>query len=60
LGERVLRVLRELNRLLGSRLLIASQDLNMMRKAKSVVLRLAVGMVVRATIPAPVAEEAPA
>jgi cell division transport system ATP-binding protein len=60
MGDRLLRLFRELNRRLGTTLLIATHDLNMIRKAKSDVLRLADGMVVRATIPPPVAEEAPA
>jgi cell division transport system ATP-binding protein len=60
MGDRLLRLFRELNRRLGTTLLIATHDLNMVRKAKSDVLRLADGMVVRATIPPPVAEEAPA
>ena len=60
MGERLLRLFRELNRRLGTTLLIATHDLNMVRKAKADVLRLADGMVVRVAAPPPVAEEAPA
>src|SRR5262245_60521210 len=55
MGERLLRLFRELNRRLGTTLLIATHDLNMVRKAKADVLRLADGMVVRAAAP-PAAE----
>jgi len=60
MGERLLRLFRELNRRLGTTLLIATHDLNMVRKAKADVLRLADGMVVRVAAPPPAVEEAPA
>jgi cell division transport system ATP-binding protein len=59
MGDRLLRLFRELNRRLGTTLLIATHDLNMVRKSKADVLRLADGMVVRAAAP-PAHEEASA
>ncbi len=53
MGERLLRLFRELNKRLNTTLLIATHDLNMVRKAKADVLRLADGMVVRAPQPPP-------
>jgi cell division transport system ATP-binding protein len=47
MGERLMRLFRELNRRLNTTLLIATHDLAMVRKAKTDVLRLADGMVVR-------------
>jgi cell division transport system ATP-binding protein len=59
MGVRLLRLFRELNKLLKTTVLIATHDLSMVRKAKAVVLRLADGMVVRVAA-APEAEEATA
>jgi len=52
MGERLLRLFRELNKRLNTTLLIATHDLAMVRKAKADVLRLADGMVVRQSAPA--------
>ena len=59
MGDRLLRLFRELNRNLNTTLLIATHDLDMVRKSKADVLRLADGMVVRAAAPHP-ADEAQA
>jgi ABC-type ATPase involved in cell division len=59
MGDRLLRLFRELNRNLNTTLLIATHDLAMVRKSKADVLRLADGMVVRAAAPHP-ADEAQA
>jgi cell division transport system ATP-binding protein len=52
MGDRLLRLFRELNRRLNTTLLIATHDLAMVRKANADVLRLADGMVVRVSTPA--------
>ncbi len=52
MGDRLLRLFRELNKRLNTTLLIATHDLQMVRKAKTDVLRLADGMVVRVAAPA--------
>jgi len=52
MGDRLFRLFRELNKRLNTTLLIATHDLALVRKAKTDVLRLADGMVVR--VPAPV------
>jgi cell division transport system ATP-binding protein len=52
MGDRLLRLFRELNKRLNTTILIATHDLAMIRKAKTDVLRLADGMVVR--VPAPI------
>ncbi len=52
MGDRLLRLFRELNRRLNTTLLIATHDLAMVRKANADVLRLADGMVVRVSAPA--------
>ena len=57
MGERLFRLFRELNKRLNTTVLIATHDLALVRKARTDVLRLADGMVVR--VPAP-AEPAPA
>lgn len=59
MGDRLLRLFRELNKRLNTTVLIATHDLAMVRKAKADVLRLADGMVVRVAA-APEAEEATA
>ena len=59
MGERLMRLFRELNRNLNTTVLIATHDLALVRKSKADVLRLADGMVVRASAPA-AAEEAQA
>lgn len=51
MAERLLRLFRELNKRLNTTILIATHDLAMVRKAKSDVLRLADGMVVRVSAP---------
>ena len=53
MGDRLLRLFRELNKRLNTTLLIATHDLNMVRKAKADVLRLADGMVVKQPAPSP-------
>lgn len=58
MGDRLLRLFRELNKRLNTTVLIATHDLAMVRKAKADVLRLADGMVVR--VAAPDTEEATA
>jgi cell division transport system ATP-binding protein len=60
MGDRLLRLFRELNRRLNTTVLIATHDLAMVRKAKADMLRLADGMVVRVAAPPAAAEEAPA
>ena len=52
MAERLMRLFRELNKRLNTTILIATHDIAMVRKAKTDVLRLADGMVVR--VPAPV------
>jgi cell division transport system ATP-binding protein len=59
MGERLMRLFRELNRNLNTTVLIATHDLALVRTSKAEVLRLADGMVVRASAPA-AAEEAQA
>lgn len=54
MGERLMRLFRELNRRLNTTVLIATHDMNLVRKVKGDVLRLADGMVVRSAVtPAP-------
>jgi cell division transport system ATP-binding protein len=60
MGDRLLRLFRELNKRLNTTILIATHDLAMVRKAKTDVLRLADGMVVRVQAPAEPAPGAPA
>jgi cell division transport system ATP-binding protein len=60
MGDRLLRLFRELNRRLNTTVLIATHDLGMVRKAQADVLRLADGMVVRTAAPPPEPAEAPA
>lgn len=52
MGDRLFRLFRELNRRLNTTVLIATHDLALVRKARTDVLRLADGMVVRAAAPA--------
>lgn len=52
MGERLMRLFRELNRNLNTTVLIATHDLALVRKSKADMLRLADGMVVRASAPA--------
>jgi cell division transport system ATP-binding protein len=59
MGDRLLRLFRELNKRLNTTVLIATHDLAMVRKAKADVLRLADGMVVRVATPLPETQEAP-
>ncbi|HEX5007676.1 MAG TPA: cell division ATP-binding protein FtsE [Hyphomonadaceae bacterium] len=58
MGERLLRLFRELNRSAKTTILIATHDLAMVRRAQADVLRLADGMVSRVVMPQQV--EAPA
>ncbi len=51
MGERLLRLFRELNKRVNTTVLIATHDMNMVRKANADMLRLADGMVMRATPP---------
>jgi cell division transport system ATP-binding protein len=51
MGERLLRLFRELNKRLNTTVLIATHDMGLVRKANADVLRLADGMVVRTTLP---------
>lgn len=57
MGDRLFRLFRELNKRLNTTVLIATHDLALVKKARTDVLRLADGMVVR--VPAPAAEPAP-
>jgi cell division transport system ATP-binding protein len=57
MGERLLRLFRELNRSARTTILIATHDLAMVRKAQTDVLRLADWMVMRVALPQ---QEAPA
>ena len=50
MGDRLFRLFRELNKRLGTTILIATHDMAMVRRANADVLRLADGMVVRAPI----------
>jgi len=59
MGDRLLRLFRELNRRLNTTVLIATHDLAMVRKAKTDVLRLADGMVVRVPAQQVAAPETP-
>jgi cell division transport system ATP-binding protein len=59
MGERLMHLFRELNRNLNTTVLIATHDLALVRKSKADMLRLADGMVVRASAP-PMMEEAQA
>jgi cell division transport system ATP-binding protein len=52
MGDRLFRLFRELNRRLNTTVLIATHDLALVRKARTDVLRLADGMVVRVAAPA--------
>jgi cell division transport system ATP-binding protein len=58
MGERLMRLFRELNRNLNTTVLIATHDLALVRKSKADLLRLADGMVMRAQVSEP--EEAQA
>jgi cell division transport system ATP-binding protein len=61
MGERLMRLLRELNKRLNTTVLIATHDLDIVRRTpKSDMLRLADGMVVRATPPPAAASAAQA
>ena len=60
MGDRLFRLFRELNKRLNTTLLIATHDLALVRKAKTDVLRLADGMVVRVPAPVDVSPVAPA
>lgn len=60
MAERLMRLFRELNKRLNTTVLIASHDLAMVRKAKTDVLRLADGMVVRVAAPVEPPAGAPA
>jgi cell division transport system ATP-binding protein len=51
MGDRLLRLFRELNRRLNTTVLIATHDLAMVRKAQGDMLRLADGMVMKAKPP---------
>jgi len=51
MGERLLRLFRELNKSAKTTILIATHDLALVRKAQSDVLRLADGMVMRVALP---------
>jgi cell division transport system ATP-binding protein len=53
MGERLMRLFRELNRRLNTTILIATHDLHLIRKVKGDVLRLGDGMVVRSAAPPP-------
>jgi cell division transport system ATP-binding protein len=53
MGERLMRLFSELNRNLGTTLLIATHDLNLVLRSRGEHLRLADGMVARAPPPAP-------
>ena len=57
---RLFRLFRELNKRLGTTILIATHDMALVRKAKSDVLRLADGMVMRVPASALAAKEEPA
>jgi cell division transport system ATP-binding protein len=59
MGDRLLRLFKELNRRLNTTVLIATHDMAMVRKSKSDMLRLADGMVVRVAAEA-IAGSAPA
>ncbi len=59
MGERLLRLFRELNKRLNTTILIATHDLAMVHKANADVLRLADGMVMRVKSQ-PETQEAPA
>jgi cell division transport system ATP-binding protein len=60
MGDRLFRLFRELNKRLNTTVLIATHDLTLIRKAKTDVLRLADGMVVRMAAPAEPHAGAPA
>ncbi|MBK8837538.1 MAG: ATP-binding cassette domain-containing protein [Hyphomonadaceae bacterium] len=60
MGDRLYRLFRELNKRLNTTVLIATHDLALVRKAKTDVLRLADGMVVRVPALADPAPGAPA
>ncbi len=53
MGDRLFRLFRELNKRLNTTVLIATHDLALVRKARTDVLRLADGMVVRVPAPPP-------
>lgn len=53
MGERLMRLLRELNKNLGATVLVATHDLNLLRRTPADVLRLADGLVMRASTAAP-------
>ena len=57
MGDRLFRLFRELNKRLNTTVLIATHDLALVRKARTDILRLADGMVVR--VPAPPPEPTP-
>src|SRR5689334_20878780 len=60
MGDRLYRLFRELNKRLNTTVLIATHDLALIRKAKTDVLRLADGMVVRMPAPLEPPQGAPA
>jgi cell division transport system ATP-binding protein len=60
MGDRLFRLFRELNKRLGTTILIATHDMALVRKAKSDVLRLADGMVMRVPASALAPKEEPA
>lgn len=51
MGERLMRLFRELNRSLNTTILIATHDLNLLRHTKADLLRLSDGILSRATAP---------
>jgi cell division transport system ATP-binding protein len=51
MGDRLFRLFRELNKRLKTTVVIATHDMALVRRANTDVLRLADGMVMRATIP---------
>lgn len=53
MGERLVRLFRELNRRLGTTVLIATHDMHLIRRTQADVLRLAGGVVARVTAPVP-------
>ena len=59
MGERLMRLFRELNKRLKTTVLIATHDLNIVRSMKGDMLRLADGMVVRTVAPPPPGPAAP-
>ncbi len=60
MGERLMKLFRELNRSLGTTVLIATHDLNLLRNTKANYLRLADGILSRAQSPVAHSSQAPA